>query len=131
MSTNTILSSSSSDSTKNSLVIERPWGSYESIALGTGYQVKRIIVKPKQQLSLQRHHHRSEHWVIADGEAIVTRNKEVITLEKDQHIYLPKECIHRVSNPNKNSLLILIEVQLGDYLGEDDIVRLEDDYGRV
>ena len=110
-------------------IVERPWGSYQSIALGAGYQAKRIMVKPGQKLSLQKHAHRAEHWVVVQGVALVTRDAERITLSKGQTIYLPLGCVHRLENLEAIDL-ILIEVQIGDYVGEDDIVRLDDIYGR-
>ncbi|MDI9408984.1 MAG: mannose-1-phosphate guanylyltransferase/mannose-6-phosphate isomerase [Candidatus Pacebacteria bacterium] len=110
-------------------VVERPWGSYQSIALGAGYQAKRIMVKPGQKLSLQKHAHRAEHWVVVQGVALVTRDAEKIKLAKGETIYLPLGCVHRLENL-ESTPLILIEVQIGDYVGEDDIVRLEDIYGR-
>ena len=107
----------------------RPWGNYKSIAEDIRWQVKKIEVKPGAQLSLQMHHHRAEHWIIVKGTAKVTiENKESI-LKENQSIFIPLGSKHRLSNP-ENIPLILIEVQSGSYLGEDDIVRFEDDYGR-
>lgn len=108
----------------------RPWGSYESIARGERFQVKRIIVTPGGRLSLQQHHHRAEHWVVVRGTARVTRNGESFLLTEDQSTYLPLGAIHRLENPGTIPLE-LIEVQSGAYLGEDDIVRFEDVYGRA
>jgi len=108
----------------------RPWGSYESIAAGPGFQVKRIIVDPGEKLSLQLHHRRSEHWVVVRGTAEVTVGEEVSTLSANQSVYIPVETRHRLVNPGTEPLE-LIEVQCGGYLGEDDIVRFEDVYGRV
>lgn len=108
----------------------RPWGNYTSIARGPRFQVKRINVKPGEQLSLQMHHHRAEHWVVVGGTAEVTINGIVTLLSENQSIYLPLGCVHRLSNPGKIDLE-LIEVQTGAYLDEDDIVRLEDNYGRA
>jgi mannose-1-phosphate guanylyltransferase len=108
----------------------RPWGGYSSILNGERFQVKRLFVKPGKQLSLQRHNHRSEHWVVVRGIAEVTRDKEVFTIRENESIYLPVGCEHRLANPGK-IVLELIEVQTGSYLGEDDIVRIEDDFGRT
>jgi mannose-1-phosphate guanylyltransferase len=108
----------------------RPWGGYSSILNGERFQVKRLFVKPGKQLSLQKHNHRSEHWVVVRGIAEVTRDKEVFTVRENESIYLPVGCEHRLGNPGK-IVLELIEVQTGSYLGEDDIVRIEDDFGRT
>jgi mannose-1-phosphate guanylyltransferase/mannose-6-phosphate isomerase len=107
----------------------RPWGSYEGIQQGERYQVKRIKVKPGERLSLQMHHHRSEHWIVVRGTAEVTRGDEVFTLTENESTYIPSGVRHRLSNPGK-LVLEMIEVQVGAYLGEDDIVRFEDHYGR-
>ena len=107
----------------------RPWGHYESIGDGARYQVKRIVVTPGQVLSLQKHFHRAEHWVVVQGTAVVTRDSEEILLRENESVYLPLGAVHRLSNPGKIPLE-LIEVQVGSYLGEDDIVRFEDVYGR-
>lgn len=109
--------------------VYRPWGSYDSVDTGTRFQVKRIVVKPGAALSLQKHHHRAEHWVIVSGTAEVTRNEEVFLLTENESTFLPLGATHRLRNPGKIPLE-LIEVQSGSYLGEDDIVRLEDIYGR-
>jgi mannose-1-phosphate guanylyltransferase/mannose-6-phosphate isomerase len=107
----------------------RPWGSYESVGQGERYQVKRIKVKPGESLSLQMHHHRAEHWIVVRGTAEVTRGEEVFTLAENESTYIPLGVTHRLANPGKLTLE-LIEVQAGAYLGEDDIVRFEDNYGR-
>jgi mannose-1-phosphate guanylyltransferase / mannose-6-phosphate isomerase len=107
----------------------RPWGFYESLTKGDRFQVKRIVVKPGHKLSLQKHHHRAEHWVVVNGSAVVTREEERVLVRENESIYLPLGCVHRLENPGKIPLT-LIEVQSGAYLGEDDIVRLEDTYGR-
>ncbi len=107
----------------------RPWGSYEGVQRGERYQVKRIKVKPGERLSLQMHHHRSEHWVVVCGTAEVTRGDEVFTLTENESTYIPLGVRHRLANPGKLTLE-LVEVQVGAYLGEDDIVRFEDQYGR-
>lgn len=109
--------------------VYRPWGSYEGIGEGKRYQVKRIIVKPGASLSLQMHHKRAEHWVVVVGTAQVQRGEEKLLLKENESIYIPLGEKHRLSNPGKTPLE-LIEVQSGAYLGEDDIVRFEDHYGR-
>lgn len=107
----------------------RPWGFYESLIQGDRFQVKRIVVWPGRQLSLQKHFHRAEHWVVVAGSALVTRDEEEILVRENESVYLPLGCVHRLDNPGRIPLT-LIEVQSGAYLGEDDIVRLEDNYGR-
>lgn len=108
----------------------RPWGAYDSIDVGERFQVKRIVVKPGAQLSLQMHHHRAEHWIVVKGTAEVTCGEKTFLLTENQSTYIPLGTVHRLKNPGK-TLLELIEVQSGSYLGEDDIVRFEDVYGRV
>ena len=108
----------------------RPWGYYESLIQGDRFQVKRIVVTPGRQLSLQSHFHRAEHWIVVNGTARVTRDAEIVILRENESIYLPLGCVHRLENPGKIPLS-LIEVQSGAYLGEDDIVRYEDTYGRA
>ena len=110
--------------------VARPWGYYETIAIADRFQVKRILVKPGQKLSLQMHHHRAEHWIVVKGTARVTCGDKVFLLTEDQSTYIPLGTTHRVENPGKVPLEI-IEVQSGPYLGEDDIVRFEDVYGRT
>ncbi|UPY38149.1 mannose-1-phosphate guanylyltransferase/mannose-6-phosphate isomerase [Sediminicoccus sp. KRV36] len=107
----------------------RPWGHYEGLIMGDRFQVKQIVVMPGGRLSLQKHHHRAEHWVVVKGTARVQRDAESLLLSENQSVYLPLGCIHRLENPGMIPLA-LIEVQVGSYLGEDDIVRLEDTYGR-
>jgi len=107
----------------------RPWGSYDSIDHGQRFQVKRLSVKPGATLSLQLHHHRAEHWIVVSGTARITRGEEIFLLEENQSTYIPLGVKHRIENPGKIPLHI-IEVQSGGYLGEDDIVRFEDRYGR-
>jgi len=107
----------------------RPWGSYEGLVQTERFQVKRIIVKPGASLSLQMHHHRAEHWIVVRGTASVTCGDEVRLLTEDQSTYIPLGTAHRLQNPGRIDLEI-IEVQSGSYLGEDDIVRFEDHYGR-
>ncbi|MGE3570666.1 MAG: mannose-1-phosphate guanylyltransferase/mannose-6-phosphate isomerase [Burkholderiales bacterium] len=109
--------------------VHRPWGYYESVDEGPGFQVKRLMVKPGHKLSLQLHHKRAEHWVVVSGTARVTRGEDVFDLERNQSTYIPLGTKHRLENPGAEPLLI-VEVQSGDYLGEDDIVRLEDSYNR-
>lgn len=111
-------------------VVRRPWGSFESVVAGDGYQVKRIVVSPGAKLSLQYHHHRSEHWTVTHGEAYVTLDEDVLILQPDESIYIPLGAVHRLENRGEEDVVV-IEVQCGDYLGEDDIVRIEDDFGRV
>jgi len=110
--------------------VARPWGTYDSVDNGERFQVKRIVVKPGATLSLQMHHHRAEHWVVVSGTAEVTNGDKVILLSENQSTYIPLGQVHRLANPGKVPLEI-IEVQSGSYLGEDDIVRIEDTYGRV
>jgi mannose-1-phosphate guanylyltransferase/mannose-6-phosphate isomerase len=109
--------------------VHRPWGSYDSIENGPRYQVKRLSVKPGASMSLQLHHHRAEHWIVVAGTARITRGEEVFMLEENQSTYIPLGVKHRIENPGKIELHI-IEIQSGSYLGEDDIVRFEDVYGR-
>ena len=108
----------------------RPWGGYSSVLSGDRFQVKRLFVKPGKKLSLQKHHHRAEHWVVVSGTAEVTVDGKVTMLTENESIYLPLGCVHRLANPGK-ILLELIEVQTGSYLGEDDIIRIEDEFGRA
>ena len=110
--------------------VYRPWGKYDLIDNGEGYQVKRITVKPGAKLSVQMHHHRSEHWIVVSGTANVEINEEEIILHENQSSYIPIGAKHRLTNPGKIPLK-LIEVQSGSYLGEDDIERFEDNYNRI
>lgn len=110
--------------------VHRPWGWYDSIDAGSRFQVKRIMVKPGASLSLQKHHHRAEHWIVVSGTAEVTNGDQVLLLTENQSTYIPVGQVHRLANPGKVPLEI-IEVQSGSYLGEDDIVRFEDTYGRA
>ena len=110
--------------------VQRPWGFYDSIDRGERFQVKRIVVQPGGRLSLQMHHHRAEHWVVVRGTARVTRGEETFLLSENQSTYIPLGVTHRLENPGKTPLEI-IEVQSGGYLGEDDIVRFDDQYGRA
>jgi mannose-1-phosphate guanylyltransferase / mannose-6-phosphate isomerase len=112
------------------LTVHRPWGHYETLHLSERYQVKQIVVDPGGTLSLQRHHHRAEHWIVVKGTARITIDSDVKLLTENQSIYVPLGAVHRLENPGLIPLT-LIEVQSGSYLGEDDIVRLEDVYARV
>jgi len=107
----------------------RPWGGYSSVDDGERFQVKRLFVKPGKRLSLQKHHHRSEHWVVVRGTAEIRIDEKIMTLGENESVYIPQGSIHRLLNPGK-ILLELIEVQTGSYLGEDDIIRLDDEFGR-
>ncbi len=109
----------------------RPWGSFEILASGPGFQVKRLTLKTESRLSLQWHRHRDETWVVARGTAKVTVGDEVHTLGRGQTAFVARNVHHRIENISSVEPLEIIEVQTGDYLGEDDIVRIEDDYGRV
>lgn len=112
-------------------IYQKPWGSYEIISLSNNYQVKRIVVKPEQKLSLQSHKQREEHWIIVKGEGIVQLGKLFIPVKTGSSVLIPKGEKHRITNTHNTEELIFIEVQIGSYLGEDDIVRYEDIYGRL
>ncbi|WP_375737460.1 mannose-1-phosphate guanylyltransferase/mannose-6-phosphate isomerase [Pseudomonas boanensis] len=116
--------------TQNHCAVYRPWGSYDSVDMGGRFQVKHITVKPGAQLSLQMHHHRAEHWIVVSGTAQVTCDDKTFLLTENQSTYIPIASVHRLANPGKIPLEI-IEVQSGSYLGEDDIERLDDVYGRA
>jgi mannose-1-phosphate guanylyltransferase/mannose-6-phosphate isomerase len=109
--------------------VHRPWGTYDSIERGERFQVKRIVVEPGAALSLQMHYHRAEHWIVVRGTARVTRGDESFLLTENESTYIPPGTKHRLENPGRLPLE-LIEVQSGSYLGEDDIVRFDDAYGR-
>ncbi len=109
---------------------ERPWGYYEVLLEDAEHKVKRIVVYPGSRLSLQRHRHRDEHWLIVSGEAVFTLNSDEINLVKGQSVDIPRGALHRVRNTGGTNLVI-VEVQTGDYFDENDIERVEDDYGRV
>jgi mannose-1-phosphate guanylyltransferase / mannose-6-phosphate isomerase len=130
----TLLAKRSPELAKNHRKVQRPWGWYDSLDLGNNHQVKRIMVKPGASISLQTHEHRAEHWVIIKGEAQITLGSgdalEVKIYQRYEHIFIPKQTKHRLQNVSKTDVE-LIEVQCGDYLGEDDIVRYEDVYGRL
>ena len=117
------------EETKLHRQVFRPWGSYDSLENADGFQVKRLIVKPGAVLSLQKHAHRAEHWVVVRGKARITKNDDVFDLGVNESTYIAIGDIHRIANPFDEPAHI-IEVQCGDYLGEDDIVRIEDEYGR-
>jgi len=108
----------------------RPWGHYEELAIGPRFKVKSIVVKPGGKLSLQSHFHRSEHWIVVEGSAIVTKGNCAELLSENESIYIPLGEVHRLENPGKVPMR-LIEVQTGTYFGEDDILRYDDDYGRT
>ena len=110
--------------------VQRPWGFYDSVDHGERFQVKRIVVKPGERLSLQMHHHRAEHWIVVRGTALVTRGEETFLVSENQSTFIPLGTTHRLENPGKTPLE-MIEVQSGTYLGEDDIVRFDDQYGRM
>jgi mannose-1-phosphate guanylyltransferase len=109
--------------------VYRPWGKYDLIDYGDRYQVKRIMVKPGAALSLQKHQHRAEHWIVVVGTAKVTKGEEILLLAENESVYIPIGVVHALENPGKVDLE-LIEIQSGSYLGEDDITRLQDRYGR-
>ncbi len=109
---------------------ERPWGRFTVLEVGDGYQVKRLEVTPGHRLSLQFHHHRSEHWIVVSGTARLVIGSETRVAQPRDTAFVPREARHRIENPGPEPLVI-IEVQHGAYLGEDDIVRIEDDYARV
>jgi mannose-1-phosphate guanylyltransferase/mannose-6-phosphate isomerase len=110
--------------------IHRPWGQYTVLEEGPGYKIKKIVVDPGQKLSLQRHQHRAEHWVVIEGAAKVIHGEETVVLRQNESMYIPMGQKHRLDNPGTDPLII-IEVQTGDYVGEDDIERFEDIYGRT
>jgi mannose-1-phosphate guanylyltransferase len=109
--------------------VYRPWGYYDSIDYGNGFRVKRLSINPGARISLQKHEHRAEHWVVVDGSATITSGKNIIELKRNQSTYIPKETIHRLENKQETPLKI-IEIQTGNYLSEDDIIRIDDDYNR-
>ena len=112
-------------------IFQRPWGFYKTTILNDYFQSKVISVKPGQQLSLQSHNHREEHWIVAHGKGLVQIEKSEIKIESGSSLFIPKGAKHRLTNTDAFDNLIITEVQIGDYLGEDDIVRYEDNYGRV
>ena len=110
-------------------IYERPWGTYRTIEQRANYQLKHIVVKPGKRLSLQYHHHRDEHWTVIKGKGTVQLDEESIDLELNGRVFIPKLAKHRMSNNTQEDVEFL-EIQIGDYLGEDDIVRIQDDFGR-
>jgi len=110
--------------------VTKPWGSFSTLEEGPGYKIKRLVVLPGQRLSLQKHRHRAEHWVVAAGTATVVRGDKRLTLRPRECIVIPRQAWHRIENHGRKPVVI-IEVQHGRYLGEDDIVRKQDDYGRI
>jgi mannose-1-phosphate guanylyltransferase/mannose-6-phosphate isomerase len=115
---------------QESLTFYRPWGQFTVLEEGTRYKIKRIVVEPLQKLSLQKHYHRSEHWIVVKGCAKTLIAEEERLIYENESVFVPKGCVHRLENPGKVRLEI-IEVQVGEYVGEDDIVRLEDIYQRT
>jgi mannose-6-phosphate isomerase len=109
---------------------QRPWGSFHTLEEGPGYKVKRLVILPGQRLSLQKHRHRAEHWVVVAGTATVTNGPRVLVLARRACTVIPRHAWHRIENRGRTPVTV-IEVQHGNYLGEDDIVRKQDDYGRV
>jgi mannose-1-phosphate guanylyltransferase/mannose-6-phosphate isomerase len=109
---------------------ERPWGRWDLLDEEEGFKVKKITVKPNQRLSLQLHHHRAENWVVAKGKARVRVGDRIMEVEERETVFIPKETEHRLENIGEDDLIV-IEVQTGEYLREDDLVRIEDDYGRI
>ena len=110
---------------------QRPWGNYSVLDEGQGYKVKRIEVLPKKRLSYQKHSHRAEHWFVVSGVAQVTLNDRQFLVESGESVNIAVGDKHRVENPDEKILLVFIEIQTGDYFGEDDIERFEDDFGRI
>jgi mannose-6-phosphate isomerase len=108
----------------------KPWGSFSTLEEGPGYKIKRLVVQPGQRLSLQKHRHRAEHWVVVAGTATVVKGDRYLTLRKRQCTVIPRQAWHRIENHGRQPVVV-IEVQHGTYLGEDDIIRKQDDYGRV
>jgi mannose-6-phosphate isomerase-like protein (cupin superfamily) len=109
---------------------QRPWGSFHTLEEGPGYKVKRLVILPGQRLSLQKHRHRAEHWVVVAGTATVTNGPRVLRLARRACTVIPRQAWHRIENRGRTPVVV-IEVQHGAYLGEDDIIRKQDDYGRV
>ncbi len=110
--------------------VTKPWGSFSTLEEGPGYKIKRLVVLPGQRLSLQKHRHRAEHWVVVAGTATVVRGDRRLTLRQRECIVIPRQAWHRIENHGRTPVVI-IEIQHGSYLGEDDIVRKQDDYGRI
>jgi len=112
-------------------IFNRPWGFYKSVLLNAHAQAKILTIFPKSETSLQLHKHREEHWIIVKGSGEIVRHKKRVAIVPGQYIHIPKECVHQIINTSTKKNLVLSEVQLGEYFGEDDIVRLEDKYGRI
>ncbi len=112
-------------------IYNRPWGFYKSVLLNAHAQAKILTIFPKSETSLQLHKHREEHWLVVKGSGEIVRYKKRVAVVPGQYIYIPKECVHQIINTSTKKNLVLSEVQLGEYFGEDDIVRLEDKYGRT
>ena len=112
-------------------IFQRPWGFYKTTVMNSYFQSKIISVNPQSQLSLQSHNHREEHWIIAHGKGIVQIDNSVIPIQRGSYMFIPKGARHRLTNTDEKESLIVTEVQIGDYFGEDDIIRYEDIYGRV
>ncbi len=108
---------------------KRPWGFYINLTNEDGYKVKKLTINPNSRLSLQSHNHRSEHWTVIKGQPQIQVGGDKLNLEKNHHVYIPKKTLHRIEN-NTDEIVEIIEVQIGDYLEEDDIIRYEDDYNR-
>jgi mannose-6-phosphate isomerase-like protein (cupin superfamily) len=119
-----------SETADHHVTVYRPWGSYTVLKKGKNFQVKELHINPKKRISLQYHKHRSETWTVVQGVAEVTKGDEIITLHPSESVFIPANTNHRLSNPLNFEHLKVIEVQTGSYLGEDDIIRLEDDYSR-
>lgn len=128
--TDTQQTSAVSSPLQHNFTEHRPWGSYTILEKGENFQVKRITVSPGKRLSLQLHHHRNEHWVLVKGVGEVTVGDKTSTIHPNENVYIPKLSKHRMANPG-DTPLEFIEVQTGEYLEEDDIVRFEDDFGRI
>jgi len=111
--------------------VRRPWGSYTVLSRGVGFQVKRLTVQPQKRLSLQWHRHRDEAWIVARGSALITLDGKELSLGRGQTLIVPRTTQHRIANISSIDPLEIVEVQTGDYLGEDDIVRVEDDFDRA
>lgn len=125
-----LLRGSATSDALTTLETARPWGRYRRVDVGHRYQVKRITVEPGGTLSLQKHHHRDEHWVVVAGSAEVTIDRTVSLISEGESVFIPKGAVHRCANRGKIPV-VFIEIQTGTYTGEDDIVRIEDVYGRV
>ncbi len=124
------LEDSTAYAVEDSSPVYRPWGCYRTIGSGPGYKIKQLVVQPGQRLSLQKHRHRSEHWVVTAGLPRIVVNDEIIILRPRQCALIPKQAWHRIENPGKKPVVI-IEVQHGEILAEEDIIRKQDDYGRA